>query len=346
MNATGMAGLAAGCGREAAAPAPAGLPCQNSNNSDKPKYKLRQAPNASEGVFTDSGGKNTWSKLDEDSLLRWGMPTSAEARSAFHLRLNIAAFIKFWGRNHCLFFTLTDEDNLHPTQFARRWNHYLRRHGAWIVSFIRVLEPQIRGRPHYHVLVAVSWDTRPDAFDWQAFNECQSERRNNGPTALFRELRARYKASAAPELVAMWSQLRKVLTRYGLGRSELLPLRKEKEAVSEYLGKYLEAGLMIKKHSWKGCRRVEFDRRNKTGWLACTRVFAWHSPGATAWRKRVGELGRALGVSDMEGIRRKLGSKWAYHLRERITLSTPEEWNLLLSVIAERYICLPHKPAT
>jgi hypothetical protein len=31
--------------------------------------------------------------------------------------------------------------------------------GAWIVSFIRVLEPQRQGRPHYHLLVAVPWDT-------------------------------------------------------------------------------------------------------------------------------------------------------------------------------------------
>jgi hypothetical protein len=265
--------------------------------------------------------------------MRSGMPTSAEARSAFHLRLNVAAFIDHWGRNHCLFFTLTDEENLHPTQFARRWNHYLRRHGAWIVSFIRVLEPQMRGRPHYHVLVAVPWDTKPDAFNWPAFDGCQSERPDHGATVLFRELRARYKASAAPELVAMWSRHRKILPRYGLGRAELLPLRKGKEAVSEYIGKYLEAGLVLKKHAWKGCRRVEFDRRNKTGWLACTRVFAWHSPGAIAWRTRVAELAQALGVQDMNGIRQKLGAKWAYRLRDVISLGNNADWKEFLMLL-------------
>ena len=153
-------------------------------------------------------------------------------------------------------------------------------------------------------------------------------------------MRARYKNSAAPELVTLWALLRKVLPRYGLGRAELLPLRKCKEAISEYIGKYLEAGLVIRKHSWKGCRRVEFDRRNKTGWLACTRVFAWHSPGAITWRARVGELGAALGVTCTEGIRRKLGSKWAYRLRESISLASEEDWKLLFSVLAER--CPPH----
>jgi hypothetical protein len=338
-TATETAGQAAGCGREAPAPAPAGLPCQNSNNSDKPRYKLRQLPNQP-GVYRNESGRQVWDERDDDTLWRIGVPTGAEARSAFHLRLNVASFIQHWGRNRCLFFTVTDEDNLHPTQFARRWNNYLRRHGSWILSFIRVLEPQRRGNPHYHLLVAVEWDTLPDAFDWGAFDQCQSERRDNGPTALFRELRLRYRNSSAPQLVVMWALLRKVLPRYGLGRSELLPLRKSKEAVSEYIGKYLEAGLVIKKHSWKGCRRVEFDRRNKVGWLACTRVFAWHSPGATAWRKRVGELGSALGVDSLDGIRRRLGSRWAYRLRESITLADETDWRNLLGLILSRGILM------
>ena len=127
--------------------------------------------------------------------------------------------------------------------------------------------------------------------------------------------------------------LRKTLPNYGLGRAELLPLRKGKEAISEYVGKYLEAGLTLRKHSWKGCRRVEFDRRAKSAWLCCTRIFAWRSPGAAAWRQRVGELGGALGVEDMDGIRRKLGSKWAYHLRETITLGSEDDWQDLLEII-------------
>jgi hypothetical protein len=248
--------------------------------------------------------------------------------------MNVEAFVRYWGRNHCLFFTITDKENLHPTQFARRWNHYLRRHGAWIVSFIRVLEPQKQGRPHYHVLVAVAWDTRPDAFDWEAFDDCQKERKANGPTPRFRELRKRYKDSAAPELVALWAAHRKVLPRYGLGdRAELLPLRKGKEAISEYVGKYLEGGLALRRHSWKGCRRVEFDRRRKIEWHCCSRVFSWNSPGAKAWRKRVGELGAVIAVADIDGLRRKLGPKWAYRMREIITLGTEDDWLLILASI-------------
>ena len=335
----GAEGGAADAPRRGAPPPASALPCQNSNNSNtKPKrYRLKRVPNQ-EGWFTSKDNKNaSWEQLDGDTLKRWGAPSGAEAKSAFHLRLNVASFVEHWGRDHCLFFTVTDEANLHPTQFARRWNSFLVRNGAWIRSFIRVLEPQAKGRPHYHLLVAVTWNTRPEAFDWEAFDECPQERRQNGPTALFRELRARYKVSAAPELVAMWSLLRKVLPRYGLGRSELLPLRKGKEAISEYVGKYLEAGLVLRKHSWKGCRRVEFDRRAKNAWLICSRIFSWNSLGAKRWRKRLDELGRAFGISNTEGFRQKFGGRWAYHIRHTITLSTDEEWENLLQQLRFRH---------
>ena len=318
-----------------AAPGASALPCQNSNNSNKPtkRYRLKRIPGSADFFASKDCSRAIWQQIDGDTISRWGMPSGAEAKSAFHLRLNVASFVEHWRRDHCLFFTITDEANLHPTQFARRWNSYLVRNGGWIVSFIRVLEPQKQGRPHYHLLVAVKFDTRPDAFDWQAFDECQQERRANGTTARFRELRARYKASAAPELVALWSLLRKVLPRYGLGRSELLPLRKGKEAISEYVGKYLEAGLTLRKHSWKGCRRVEFDRRAKDKWLACTRVFAWHSPSARTWRARVAQIAAAIGATSLESLREKMGPKWAYRIRECVTLSSASEWNELISLL-------------
>jgi hypothetical protein len=297
-------------------------------------------------LFVSKDNDNAvWKQVDGDTLQRWGMPSSAERKSAFHLRKNVESFTQHWGRNHSLFFTITDKANLHPTQFARRWNHYLRRHGAWITSFIRVLEPQKQGRPHYHLLVAVPWDTRPEEFDWMAFDNCQSELKTNGYTARFRELRARYKRSAAPELAARWALHRKVLPRYGLGdRAELLPLRKGKEAISEYIGKYLESGLVLRRHSWKGARRVEFDRRAKNVWLACSRVFAWHSIGAKAWRDRVAQLASAVGANDIHGIRERLGARWAYHLRESITLALPDEWALVVDKFRrESLLCVDKK---
>lgn len=100
-----------------------------------------------------------------------------------------------------------------------------------------------------------------------------------------------------------------------------------------YIGKYLEGGLVIRKHSWKGSRRVEADRRNKLAWLACTRNFAWHSSGATARRQRVGELASALGITELSGIKVRLGKRWAYRMRESITLASRNEWSEMLACL-------------
>lgn len=111
-------------------------------------------------------------------------------------------------------------------------------------------------------------------------------------------------------MVTLWARLRWALPRYGLGRSELLPVRKGEAAIAAYVEKYLESGLVIKKHSWKGCRRVEYDRRAKADCIACSRGFAWHSEGAQAWRMRVAQVAAVLGVNEAEGIVRRLGPKW------------------------------------
>jgi hypothetical protein len=94
---------------------------------------------------------------------------------------------------------------------------------------VRVPSP---GRPHCRLLVAVNWNTEPDSFDGQAFDDCQLERRFHGQTPRFRDLRKRYRRAALHQLVTMWGFLRKILPRYGLSRAELLPLRKGKEANS------------------------------------------------------------------------------------------------------------------
>lgn len=320
---------------QAASAAAAALPCLNSNNSDKrPKrYRLKKLKGHDDLYQEKGNDRAIWKQVDGDTIQRFGTPNAAEAKAAFHLRLNVESFIQYFGRDHCLFFTITDEHNLHPSKFARRWNNFLRRHGDWIRSFIRVLEPQKKGRPHYHLLVAVDWDTKPEKFDWQAFDECQREIRENGRSATFRKLRKRYRDSAAPELVAMWAYLRTALKTYGLGRSELLPLRKNQEAVSEYIGKYLEAGLILRKHSWKGCRRIEFDRKLKKQWIVCTRRFSWNSPGARTWRKRIGELASRLGISTVKELRSEFGRRWAYHLRAVVTNTSDEAWQGFLAAL-------------
>jgi hypothetical protein len=138
------------------------------------------------------------------------------------------------------------------------------------------------------------------------------------------------------------------MKRYGLGRCEILPVRKQ-GAISEYIGKYLDKGSALRPSEWKGVRRVEMDRRTSREWKACTLKFSWSGitvqketglvlrGGAVQWRRRVGELSFALGLpvdGDTAGIRRVMGPKWAYRMRGAICTATQEEWVELLHVLA------------
>ena len=59
---------------------------------------------------------------------------------------------------------------------------------------------------------------------------------------------------------------------------------------------------------------------------------------ARAWRVRVGGIAKALEVAGMAAIRRLLGTRWADHWREAITLPNDEEWKFVLSLLSERTI--------
>ena len=342
-----------GCAARSAA-RPAALPCQNKNNCTNStgslyRLKTRQVvvrPDGSECYFwqpqpTDHLGR-AWSE-NKDGVLEnvFFECSAAERKAAFQLRQNVAAFVAHWGRSHCAFFTLTDTAGIRPKEFARRWHSFATHEGEWLQAYVRVLEPQRNKRPHYHFLVATSWDMQPDAFDWPSFFLAQEQapRAGKGPGPQFAEARRRYVESAPLEVRAMWKRLRVMLPKYRLGRAEFLPIRKGAEALSEYVGKYLEAGLALRVHGWKGARRTECDRRTSEAWKRCARLFSWVSPGAKHWRQRVGQLAAALGVlpNDFATLKSLLGKHWAYYLRGAIISAPDTEWAEAIALLREKF---------
>lgn len=328
-------------GERAARSAAAALLYQNRNNSTG--YRMEERPD-SVGCLQSPDGR-TWVASSRGALGTMDRLTSSERKAAFQLRGNIDSFVRTWGAEHCGFWTLTDLEGITPREFARRWNSLLAHHGEWVRAFIRVLEPQLNGNPHYHLLVSVAWDMRPGDFDWDAFRgaakqnwETRADFFARQRTAEWRELRRRYVSSSAPETVALWKRLRRHLERYGLGRSEFVPVRKV-GAITEYVGKYLEAGVRIRIHGWKGARRVETDRRTSQQWKTHGRLFSWYSPHAREWRKRVHQVALMVGALDLEQIADHLGPHWAYWIRGYMT-APAEEWTnvapLLVRLLRDR----------
>jgi len=115
-------------------------------------------------------------------------------------------------------------------------------------------------------------------------------------------------------------------------------IRKGGAALCEYLGKYLEKGFMYRRHEWKGARRVELSRRHASEWKRCSRIFAWHSPGAQKWRHRVSLVASTLGLKDYDELRRVLGPRWAYQLRGAMVIGTDQELREQVALLAAQRI--------
>lgn len=299
------------------------------------------ADGVGEGV--DKSGR-AWALGDDGQTWErmFGGLTSAEAKRAYALRVNVEAFTDHYRHEQCAFLTLTaQESDMTPKEFGAIWDD-MRKTGrghvglTWLRSYVRVLEAQKRGSPHYHLVVATPYDLQPAAFDWDALRGSY-EARKSGDFGKAKALTRQYAESATPELRAIWSELRAVCERYGLGRSEMLPFRKEAGAVAHYVGKYLEGGLSYRRDSWRGARRVEYDRKESRTWKRCGSSFGWVSPGASAWRGRVGELARAIGADDADGLRRTLGPRWAYYFRPTIMTASEPEWRRLMQYTADKY---------
>jgi hypothetical protein len=74
---------------------------------------------------------------------------------------------------------------------------------------------------------ATSSNLEPDKFDWEAFRKCQEQalRRGHPPGLDFRRLKKQYVSTAQAQLRGCWAELRQMGKRFGLGRTEMLPIR-------------------------------------------------------------------------------------------------------------------------
>jgi hypothetical protein len=262
----------------------------------------------------------------------------AEKKRCFALKSNLTGFVNYHGKDRTVFFTTTDREGIHPKEYAKRWHSFMTNESSWVTGYIRVLEPQSNGRPHFHNVTSTIFDVKPEQFDWEAF-ELSAKAYDAGDRATFNRMRSRYAESAAPELRELWKETRGekgLMSRYGLGRCEILPIRKV-GAIPHYLGHYLEKSFSVRTPEWKGVRRFELDRRTSQHWKCCSLKFSWVSPGSVAWRSRLGQLAFAIGAEsdgDIGGITRKLGPRWAYTMRAAIIHSEQAEWVQLLRVLS------------
>ncbi len=251
------------------------LPCLFSNNTPEPTEPT-------------SEGKND----GKQNLL-----TPYHRKAAHALRENVSDFMDRVGVERVGFLTLTFPDNVtdHKEAYKRfdsMRKNFLNQHpmfGDWIC----VKERQKRGAWHYHLLIDCGTDIR-SGLKWK----------NRKPVY----------STVSPALRTLWSELREALPKYKFGRSELLPVRKDAESVSKYLGKYISKHIGCRKNQDKGVRLVSYSK----GWPRSNANFQWFTDNSFLWRSQVGKFAEYYGCLNLDDLKNKFGRSWAYHLGEYI----------------------------
>lgn len=226
-------------------------------------------------------------------------PTPYHHRMAFVLGLEVNALAERFGIEHVGFLTLTFADHVLRMKEAQRRFHSLNTH-VLLKRYRRSIctwERQKSERLHAHLLVVTDADIKTGA-DFKAFE------------------RGEYR-SANAALRSEWAFWRATAPAYGFGRTELLPIRSNAEAIARYVGKYIGKQLLHRKKHDKGSRLLRFlgygpgERRAKMR-------FGWNSPGAAEWRRKVKAFAKAHGFRDSDEIRKMFGPRWAFLLRVAI----------------------------
>lgn len=276
-----------------------------------------------ESASSSSDGHNSDRTLPIEENGQRPLPfklSGSQAKTAYALRSNVTRMIEEDGLDCVGFMTLTvgefeplagsDPSNdikgrgsissgfkqvWDGAEASRRINN-LNRHvlPAIFERAIIVTERHASGAIHFHLVGTLLG--RPDirtGFDFSAVG------------------RGDY-SSACPALRRIWALLREALPKYGFGRAELTPIRKQAEDIAKYVSKYIAKNLFA---------RLEGDRRKKLvrylGWNKSQmkpNEFSWCGARAAAWRRNAAALAGLAGVRNRSEVAEAFGPRWAYRL--------------------------------
>ena len=214
-------------------------------------------------------------------------------KSAQTLYLNVERLCKeAESLGHIGFLTLTFKENIKDSKEAsRRLNslnsNFFNQDSRFSTKII-TKEPQKRGAWHYHILITLSQDIK------EGFN--------------FEGVENRDYSSANPFLRQLWKDIRSACEKYGFGRSELMPIKSNAEAMGRYIGKYISKGLEQRAVDQKGVRLVTYSKN----WTRNSPKFAWNTQNSAEWRSKLFMFARIHGCDDLYQLTDKLGSNWAY----------------------------------
>jgi hypothetical protein len=227
------------------------------------------------------------------------------------LSWNVAHVCQKYGVERVGFLTLTFADHVLCAREASRRYHSLatavlsKRYAA----VVRVLERQKSGRIHYHLLVVLPDDIRTGV-DFDAFADRDYRSANN-------------------HLRREWAFWRKTAGMYGFGRTELMPIRSDANALGQYVGKYIGKHIGQREERDKGVRLVSYSKDARMA----TSKFANVDKYSTEWRAKVLTFSRIVQgwkpharIRTMDDLATVLNDKrWSYTWRNFILDLPPSD---------------------
>ena len=191
--------------------------------------------------------------------------STSQRKTAFILRDSVQQMGDKYGIDRIGFLTLTFADHVICHKEAQKRLNSLITHviNPRYHGYIGCVERQKSGRIHYHFLIALDVDIRT------GFN--------------FKECEEKNYSSANKELRKEWSFWRKASKAHRFGRTEILPVKSNLEAMAKYIGKYISKHLEERLPSDKGARLVRYSRGARAG----TTRFMFASEGSKDWRRQV-----------------------------------------------------------
>jgi hypothetical protein len=248
--------------------------------------------------------------------------SSYQKRSAEALRLEFDLLTDRLGISPLLFVTLTFPNPVPDRKACQTYHNQfqkliLEKHFCYGFTVFGRGET---GRPHLHVIVVGTGaaDFRSD-FDFGAWHSSQAEQKlwkqsghsNHGSGQRWRDMTARYTASASPELRAAWKLLQDASAQYGFGRINALPIENQK-ACGLYLASHITDGFRENNREDRRIRRVRF-------WggfpRKVTQPFYRVTKGSTRWRGKLAFCADVLGFTEFDDFSKCFGPHWFIHLK-------------------------------
>lgn len=292
------------------------MPLNNQNGGDTlPKENENR-------LIAELGEGRILAKIGGNEVIIGG-PSKSELKTDYALEMNLKEFFNVFPIEQIGLQTHTFESSVtSPKEAGKRFNSFRTNFfSGYYEAFIKVTEPHRDMRPHFHILVAMAFDIRT-GFDWERYKQAQNEYSENGKTKKFYRLTRAYSQSATHELRNYWKLMRRACSSHGMGRSEILPIRKNPDAAGKYIREYLAKGGAYRTGPWKGARLVSYSKKFKR---VANCQFAWVEQGAK-WREYIGQVCALLSIKDLDALQRRFGEKWAHWIYQCLLLEMePQE---------------------